>query len=204
VHGLNPFNGRDHAKSTWTAPNGKLWLKDFLPDQIPQARIFLFSYNANPAFSSGSEGVYQQANNLLVKLNVERDEAPDRPLIFVCHSLGGLIVKRAMVQAQQSRTYERLLKSVYGLVFFATPHRGGNNTELGDIAARIARFVVRTESNSYLEALRSNTFFAEALRYDFRNRQEDFLILTFYETRPTKAGIVSPANLSRSRLASNG
>jgi len=153
--------------------SGKLWLRDFLPHQIPPSRIFLFAYNANPAFSSGNEGVYEQPNNLLVKLLVERDESPDRPLIFICHSLGGLIVKRAIVQAQQSQTYQQLGKSVRGLVFFGTPHRGGKNADLGDVAASIAYLVLRTPANSYLEALKSNNFFAEALRHDFRNRQDD-------------------------------
>src|SRR5277367_3733735 len=35
VHGL----GGD-AYKTWTHENGKLWLRDFLPDQLPGARIF--------------------------------------------------------------------------------------------------------------------------------------------------------------------
>jgi protein SERAC1 len=122
---------------------------------------------------------------------LERDEAPERPLIFICHSLGGLIVKRAIVHAQQTKIYQQTLKAVYGLVFFATPHRGGNKALLGDVAASIARLVISSPKNSYLEALKSNSFFAEALRHDFQNRQDDFSIVTFYETRPTKAGIVS-------------
>lgn len=192
MHGLNPFNHSDHAEVTWTASNGKIWLKDFLPNQLKRpARIFLFSYNANPAFNSNSEGVHEQAKNFLNHLDLQRDDAPDRPLFFICHGLGGLVVKRAIVQAQQNRKYGRLLKSLYGLVFFATPHGGGNHAGLGDIVANIARAILHTSKNNYLEALRKNSFFAEALRDDFRNRLDDFQIVTFYETGKVKGVIVS-------------
>ncbi|KAL6240249.1 hypothetical protein RBB50_012854 [Rhinocladiella similis] len=46
VHGL----GGD-AINTWTQPKSKkFWLRDFLPQQIPGARIMTFGYNADVAF----------------------------------------------------------------------------------------------------------------------------------------------------------
>lgn len=95
VHGLNPRNKVDHARATWTALRSrKLWLRDFLPNQIPKARIMIFGYNANVALGSGTDGVCEQATNLCQCLYHERQEAPNRSLIFICHSLGGLVVKR--------------------------------------------------------------------------------------------------------------
>jgi hypothetical protein len=41
VHGLN-----GSATKTWMHPNGKLWLKDFLPTALPDARIFTYGYDA--------------------------------------------------------------------------------------------------------------------------------------------------------------
>lgn len=99
-------------------------------------------------------------------------------------------MKRAIVQAQQTRAYEQLLQSIYGLVFFGTPHGGGNNASLGEIAAGVARVLLRTKKNDYLDALKKNSFFAEALRNDFRNRLDDFPIVTFYENRKTKGVVV--------------
>ncbi len=44
VHGL--AGGRI---STWTdTKTGKMWLRDFLPSNIPEARIITFGYQANP------------------------------------------------------------------------------------------------------------------------------------------------------------
>ncbi|KAH8723188.1 hypothetical protein GQ44DRAFT_741145 [Phaeosphaeriaceae sp. PMI808] len=42
VHGLN-----GHRDETWTAANGTHWLRDLLPKDIPNARIFCWGYDAN-------------------------------------------------------------------------------------------------------------------------------------------------------------
>jgi hypothetical protein len=41
IHGLD-----GHPTESWTAANGKLWLRDFLPDKIPHARIMSYGYDA--------------------------------------------------------------------------------------------------------------------------------------------------------------
>lgn len=74
VHGLNPFKNTSNAVSTWTSSDGKLWLRDpeFLPTQIPNARILLFGYNSNVAFTSSNAGLVEQAANLLFLLDSRR------------------------------------------------------------------------------------------------------------------------------------
>jgi len=42
IHGLD-----GDPKRSWTAENGALWLRDFLPDNIPHARIIIYGYDAN-------------------------------------------------------------------------------------------------------------------------------------------------------------
>lgn len=95
VHGLNPLNTPNHAWMTWTHENGKLWLRDFLPEEHPTARVLLFGYNANVAFNTSTAGVNEQANQLLNRLWLRRDgDECTRPIIFIAHSLGGIIVKQ--------------------------------------------------------------------------------------------------------------
>jgi hypothetical protein len=121
VHGLNPKNTEFHAEKTWTSEKTqKLWLRDFLPAQLPSARIFIFGYNSNVAFETSSAGLSEHAGNLLNLVSLERkvckalisrlrrsvvcdffwifetdisQDTPHRPLIFICHSLGGIVVK---------------------------------------------------------------------------------------------------------------
>jgi pimeloyl-ACP methyl ester carboxylesterase len=47
-----------------------------------------------------------------------------RPIVFVTHSLGGIIVKEALRTAEHSREYRPILEKTRGIVFLATPHCG--------------------------------------------------------------------------------
>jgi hypothetical protein len=70
VHGL----GGD-AVNSWTHPKSKaFWLRDFLPQQIPDARIMTFGYNANIAFGRSTTEIVDHAKSLLAKLVDKRDE----------------------------------------------------------------------------------------------------------------------------------
>jgi hypothetical protein len=55
VHGLNPRSKKDtdHAWDTWRTPpgpQGRLWLRDDLPQYIPEPRIFLYEYNSTAVY----------------------------------------------------------------------------------------------------------------------------------------------------------
>ncbi|KAI9859416.1 MAG: hypothetical protein M1813_006753 [Trichoglossum hirsutum] len=186
VHGLNPTDTDFHAERTWTASNGSMWLRDFLTKKLQTARVLLFGYNANVAFQTSTAGVREQAENLLNRLKNKRRDAMDRPILFVCHSLGGLVVKRALVIAKAAETYLSIKNATYGIVFFGTPHQGGNFASLGSIAASIARLSLRNPSNSFMETLKTDSLFADDLVQDFRQQLEDYYVLSFYETLPFK------------------
>ena len=67
VHGL-----AGGALKTWTHENGKLWLRDFLPNDLPGARIFSFGYPAE-LFASHSTGNFDYfCRSLLEDLKRER------------------------------------------------------------------------------------------------------------------------------------
>jgi hypothetical protein len=70
VHGL----GGD-AFTTWTHPKSMaFWLRDFLPEQIPDARIMTFGYNADVAFGQSTAEIADHAKSLLASLVDKRDE----------------------------------------------------------------------------------------------------------------------------------
>lgn len=100
----------------------------------------------------------------------------------MCHSLGGIVVKRALVTAKLNSKYEAIRLATYGIVFFATPHQGSNHAKLGDIAAKIARYSLRNEDNSFMEALKKDSLFGEELIENFRYQIEDFYVLSFVES----------------------
>jgi hypothetical protein len=97
VHGL----GGDALK-TWTAENGKMWLRDFLPDDLKNgaspcfARVMTFGYDVNVYSKAASQRSFTFAEDLLTALHDYRQgsSASRRPIIFIGHSLGGIVIKK--------------------------------------------------------------------------------------------------------------
>lgn len=75
-----------------------LWPRDLLPKKIPRARILTFGYDADVyhfwSKPASENTIKDHGNNLtasLVGLRLENDKTATRPIIFVAHSLGGLV-----------------------------------------------------------------------------------------------------------------
>ena len=58
-----------------------------------------------------------------------------RPTVFVGHSMGGLIIKKMLVNAQNSDDEERkkFAENTKGIVFYSTPHKGSEIANLNMI-----------------------------------------------------------------------
>lgn len=82
--------------------------------------------------------IYQHAQSLITNLANEREleETTENPIIFVAHSLGGILVKRALELSNDltSRHADRNRKiyiSTYGIIFLGTPHTGADPAKWG-------------------------------------------------------------------------
>lgn len=69
VHGLN-----GHRHSSWTAENEVFWLKDLLPLNAPQARVYTFGYDARTHSREpmSRDTFYGNAESLLHDLSLQR------------------------------------------------------------------------------------------------------------------------------------
>jgi len=188
VHGLNPKAAKNHGRQTWTHPNTIFWPGDIIPKLLPKARILLFEYNSQVACSGAADlGIRDHADNLL---DYYRAVSPSSkvPIIFVCHSLGGLVVKQALVRAVHRSPDDPCMKdiktSTYGIVFFGTPHRGGNGVGLGQVVEGIVKTFTGGGSNSLLQSLKKRGQLSVDLQDSFRPYIEDFKYISVIESRP--------------------
>ncbi|KIW35358.1 uncharacterized protein PV07_02057 [Cladophialophora immunda] len=181
VHGL----GGDLV-NTWTHPKSKkFWLQDFLPLQIPDARVLTFGYNADAAFGQSTGEIVDHAKSLLSSLVDKREEQDEiqRPLVFVAHSLGGIVVKQALFQAKLEPRYESIRDATVGLIFLGTPHRGSGKATYGKVLASVAQFVSHHPPPRLLTALQTNSDALFRLTTDFRFQVPDYQVYSFYEQR---------------------
>lgn len=123
---------------------------------------------------------------------MERDRCPKLPLIFVAHSLGGILVKQALVNAGANDRFHPIRDATRALLFFRTPHGGGNDAlvTLGSAAARILNFVTSSVSNDILTAVKKGSLYSDVLQEGFRHQLERYDIVSFVEGRGQMRGRV--------------
>ncbi|KAF4333202.1 kinesin [Fusarium beomiforme] len=184
-----------HAEGTWTDEgSGVNWIRVILPETLPSARILAFQYNANVAFCTSIAGVEEQAINLLGCLMLRRKDNPTRPIIFVVHSLGGIIVKEALATAfERHETYPMIWTFTYSIFFLAVPHTGSPCASWGAVAADVVRAVTNSPSNSLLKSVRQHSNYNQHLNIRFEPLHEAYKFYSWIEGLPTPPfGIIVP------------
>ncbi|KAL8992519.1 MAG: hypothetical protein Q9169_007042 [Polycauliona sp. 2 TL-2023] len=137
VHGLGGT-----SQKTWSRNRDTqfFWPQRWLPLEpgFEPTRILSFGYNAHFA-SSGRENVLDIADfakDLLFGMKYGLNESSEelevgkRPVIFVAHSMGGLVVKKAHILGQNDDQYKEAIKATSAILFLSTPHRGTNLADL--------------------------------------------------------------------------
>ncbi|KAF3764298.1 hypothetical protein M406DRAFT_351665 [Cryphonectria parasitica EP155] len=188
VHGLN-----GHYEGTWTtALHDRTqinWLKDMLPKigGIKPVRVMSFSYNSSVQFSKSTSDVFVFADQLLEHLLAKRAHSGEtrRPIVFICHSLGGIVVKQAVNRAAENHRYKDvILDHVQGICFFGTPHRGSELAPWGSTVSRILRAgVMGSHTNSQLtKDLERKSHMLSQISKSFLQHGRRLKIVSFTET----------------------
>lgn len=190
VHGLG-----GHCYRTWTKKHDSatFWPGNWLPlePEIQAARILTFGYNAKWRGATKSiSTVTDFAKELLFEMRFAK--TPDgvdlnigaKPIIFVAHSMGGLVVKKAYILGLHDETYKSMVNSISAVIFLSTPHRGSN------LAEALNRIVSATfqSSKSFISDLQKSSVIIEELNEQFRHLAPALSIWSFYETLATSIG----------------
>jgi hypothetical protein len=178
VHGLT-----GDRESTWTAEGQSApWPQTLLPPKLNTARILTYGYDAYVLRISvaSANRLSDHARNLLAKLTTNRElhHASARPLIFVAHSLGGLVCKEAILLSKDNP--EPHLRGIFGctkgVVFMGTPHKGAWMATWASISAS-ALGLVKSVNKPLLEVLEMKNEYVETIQSKFmemlRQRQQN-------------------------------
>ncbi|KAI9854661.1 MAG: Ras GTPase ras2 [Trichoglossum hirsutum] len=180
-------------------PNAEVEHSDFA-----SSRILTWGYDTKVIRelfgASDQQNITQHGNNLMVMLQQERKSdasdapmlpraLPTRPLIFVAHSMGGIVVKTALNISRFSThqpQYLTIYSSTAGIIFLGTPHGGSGAADWGLLASNLTKLALQGPSRRVLWGLKPNSELLENLRRSFLQMLEDghFSIHSFYETLP--------------------
>ena len=175
VHGLG-----GHARSTWhpqELPNDDNFWLTWLAQERPDLGIWSFGYNAAPSEWKGSTmPLFDRASNLLEYLAV--NDIGKYPIIFVTHSMGGLLVKE-MLRNAQTFNKQSVIEQTKGIVFLSTPHTGSH---LANLVTNIGIFTRKTIS---VDELKSHLPQLRQLNEWYRQNVDAMTITTkvYYETK---------------------
>ncbi|KAL8736836.1 MAG: hypothetical protein Q9181_002279 [Wetmoreana brouardii] len=193
VHGLGGT-----SQKTWSRNRDieYFWPREWLPLEsgFTQARVLSFGYNAHFA-TSGRENILNIADfakDLLFGMKFGLNDNSEElgigkvPIVFVAHSMGGLVVKKAYILGHNDRQYEAIISSTRAILFLSTPHRGTNLAELLNRILSVSLF--NHSAKQYIAELKQNSPALQDINELFRNIAPQLQIFSFFETQQTAVG----------------
>ncbi|XP_041814761.1 protein SERAC1 isoform X3 [Chelmon rostratus] len=165
------------------------WPKSWLATDCPNLRVLSVEYDSHlsdwmakcPAENQRKSLAYR-SQELLKKLKLAG--VGERPVVWVAHSMGGLLVKKMLLDASEDPDMHGLLENTKGIMFYSVPHHGTFMAEYS-VNVRYLLFpsIEVRELCKDSPALRN-------LNENFLNmaKEKEFKVLSFAETLPTNIG----------------
>lgn len=165
------------------------WPKSWLATDCPNIRVLSVEYDTHlsdwmskcPAENQRKSLAYR-SQELLKKLL--QAGVGQRPVVWVAHSMGGLLVKKMLLDAAEDPQMQKLLKNTKGILFYSVPHHG---TFMAEYSVNVRYLLFPSIEVKELcrdsPALRNlNENFVDIVT------DQDIQVLSFAETVPTTIG----------------
>jgi len=201
IHGIGSHPDDTWCKNVSSNPETSQyvnWLKDqhMLPSVIPNARILRYGYESG---WFGENAINQKtttvANRFLIALRRAREEFPFRPLIFIAHCFGGLVVLKTLLEARYHKDeWPGVFDSTTGMVFFGTPFRGSDGLKLSEMLEAARReYEDEQLQTEVLRILEPGNEFLQDLVDNFgktRSAPNKAQVTCFYELKASNVGAI--------------
>ncbi|KAI7776077.1 hypothetical protein LA080_005851 [Diaporthe eres] len=187
---LPPILGKDHK----SAPS---WARSGVRHEANTARVLTYDHGD----ITPDRSLKTMADDLLSSLCTETaGKIARRPLFFICHSIGGLVVKLALTQASRSSKYRSILEDCYGVTFFATSHRGSSYLSISDFGISIQQLLYLSQplTPKLRGELRLDHPPLLKIDDDFKQLSSEFQVWSFHETEDSglsRIGFAGPTDI---------
>ncbi|KAK3988899.1 hypothetical protein QBC44DRAFT_397126 [Cladorrhinum sp. PSN332] len=200
-----------HYRETWRAVDNTIWPQDLLHSEdygVQDLRIWSFEYNTTLRGSSHVSQIGDHARELLGWIMIKiggtswiRAPQPGeagtvqlKPIIFVGHSLGGMLIKKAMLIAETEDDYKVVWHATRGAMFFAVPHHGLDRADWKSFVTLVLK------ANAPVRGIRPTSRMEEqavangeallGITHDFRRLQESLFFVNYSEGRLMRGSTV--------------
>jgi len=173
IHGLG-----GHAVDTWCNTEENFWLR-WLGEEFFNIAVWTVGYDATPsAWVKDTMPMEDRAMNILNNL-AHTPPIGQRPIIFIVHSMGGLLLKYMLEKAKIDSDYKHILNQTKGAVFLAVPHDGAGGASFLKALSIVFRV------NDIVKQLEKNASALDRLDGSFNTivKQEKLKCISFFETK---------------------
>jgi hypothetical protein len=168
--------------STWTNSEEEFW-PQAIADTFPNCRVYTCGFKSSKLSSvkTGEGTSIMDLGGMIADGLICREVLAPKTL-FICHSLGGLVVKQMIRKCSDSadKDFNDLGRSCVGVAFLATPHQGSK-------VASTLKTILSNGASKQLSQLTDSEDDLYHLNEYFRNRavRKNISVKSFYETEKT-------------------
>ncbi|KAK3321237.1 hypothetical protein B0T19DRAFT_262446 [Cercophora scortea] len=172
------------------------WLLSTLPTAVLSPCVLEVSYPNEGTSCFKWEDLLSYGDSLLSQLLVEAEldkEFCNRPLVLVAHGLGGYVVKKAVTRIVKQRSdppFRGLAKALSGIILLCSPHTPADSE---DEALALDTLLRACSGMSTRQVAQCRLGLADIfhLSREFQGEVGDIVVISAYETVPTKLGLFS-------------
>ena len=192
VHGLGGTATKTWCWNRHTDYFWPPWLVE--EDRLSLYRVSTFGYNSDFKGVGTNLNIIDFAKELLFQIltfssgdGENNASIGKRPIIFIAHSMGGLVVKKAYILGRHDPKYSSIISSVHGIVFLATPHRGSQFAKI--LNNILATTPLGAPRKAYIADLDIHSSTLQDINEQFRTLCESLTLVSFFETFKTNLGL---------------
>jgi hypothetical protein len=170
------------------------------------ARVITYGYDADVLKfakdwgNASTEGLKSYGQGLAYAVRNELHNKTPRPIYFIPHSLGGLVVEQTLLESiGPDGSLHNVADWTAGILFFGVPHQGSHLAKWGSALRKLIPERFRSTNKKVIDALKSDSEVCQNLDGDFQKeakhgKLKKIRLFSFFETQklPGFSNLVVP------------